>query len=85
MATIILAAGLPGKLETAKRMLDLLSANDPTDHYAIETVDDDRSIPTTEEDWSFRIVRQFDVRSELRISAERRVEVVPMPPDPDDQ
>ena len=83
LATIVLAAGLPGRLETAQRMVDLFSATDPTGHYAIEPVDDDRSVPATEEDWSFRIVRQFGFRSELTVSAKRRVEVVPMPPNPD--
>ena len=83
LATIVLAAGLPGRLETAQRMVELFSATDPTGHYAIELVDDDRSVPATEEDWSFRIVRQFGFRSELTVSAKRRVEVVPMPPNPD--
>ena len=83
LATIVLAAGLPGRLETAQRMVHLFRATDPTGHYAIEPVDDDRSVPATEEDWSFRIVRQFDFRSKLTVSATRRAEVVPMPPSPD--
>ena len=84
MATIVLAAGLPGRFETAQKMVDLFSASDPTGHYSIEPVDHDSYVPTTEEDWSFRIIRQFDFRSEIKVSAARRVEVVPMPPNPDD-
>jgi len=35
MATMVLAAGLPGRLETAQRMVDLLSASDrPARHDA---------------------------------------------------
>ena len=84
MATIVLAAGVPGRFETAQKMVDLFSASDPTGHYSIEPVNHDRSVPTTEEDWSFRIVRQFDFRSELKVSVTRKVEVVSMPRNPDD-
>ena len=83
MATIVLAAGLPAKHEIAQMMIDLFSASDPTGHYLIEPVDQDGSVPTTEEEWRFRIVRQLDFRSELKVSASRRLEVNPVPPNPE--
>ena len=84
VGTIVLVAGLPGRFETAQKMVDLFGTSDPSGCYSIEHIDHDRSVPTTEEDWSFRIVRQFDLRSEVKVSASLRVEGVPMPPNPDD-
>ena len=83
-AIIVLTAGLPGRIDLAKRMVTVFGANDPTTHYAFEPADEDRPVPIPEEDWPIRIVREVRMSSAAKVTVTRKVEVAPIPTKPPD-
>lgn len=80
VAIIVLTAGLPGRIDVAKRILAVFGVDDPTAHYAFEPAEEDRPVPIPEEDWPIRIVREIRFSSAAKISVTgRTVEAVPNP------
>ena len=83
LATIVLAAGIPGRVEVAKKMVDMFRGSYPAGAVAIESTDGDEMAPDSERDWEFRIVVELHLRSEVKLSV-GRIDLPPLPSGGDD-
>lgn len=79
VATIVLTAGLPGRIDVANRIVAAFGVDDPPAHYTFEPAEEDRQMPIPEEDWPIHIVRVgFSSASEISVTR-RKDEVVRNP------